>query len=133
MDGPMKRVWKRKYLFSRKILRRGCSDLVGRPPIGISCERCKYSCSKSVDNVTRNTIFEHFWNLEKAVQQREYIADLVERHQPEKGHPRKRFTQTYTLRHAEECHKVCKKFFISTLGISERIMRTALEKGRRRL
>lgn len=99
---------------------------------GDPCEKSNRSCLKFTDE-EREAIFSAYWKLGNLQLQREFIA----RHLKKEGKKRKTTTQeksrrentlTYSLTQSGRHIQVCKKFFLNTLGISERTARICLEK-----
>lgn len=102
-----------------------------------SCNCKRLQCQKNIPEDERNNIFDEYWKLGNITAQRQYVTNLVTsseviRKRTNKEISRRSSSLTYFLRCGEdknfEKYQVCKKFFINTLGISERIVFTALQK-----
>lgn len=105
-----------------KKMRTGCS------------ENCKRKCHESFDCEKRNEIFEQFWSAGEINQQRQFIADHVQRIATKrkttgKEASSRKFSFLYCLS-VENCQasSVCKKFFLDTLGIKEDVVYGACKK-----
>ncbi|CAF4946988.1 unnamed protein product [Pieris macdunnoughi] len=98
---------------------------------------CRLKCSERVDETARAAIFQKYyskemtWNLK-----RQFTISMVteietarsRRRDPE--HPPKRsFTLNYTFLVNDKPEKICKKFFLNTLAISETVVRNAIKKS----
>lgn len=111
------------YKSKRKTLKSPCSS--------DHCRKMNFSCGKDVfTEEQRLQILDSFWKLGTLASQRQYIVQHV--NCPCKGEasnsPLKKQNLVYRLTVGSEKRRVCKVFFLSTLGISERQIYTALKK-----
>ncbi len=107
------------------------------PPKSIRA-RCSGNCKmigKKCDSFSdgdRKKIFEAFYGLPNIQLQREFICRHVETDEPKDkrvgDNSRRQATNTYFLTIRRKRTKVCKAFFLSTLSVSEMMVRTALTK-----
>lgn len=111
-----------------KKMRTGCS------------ENCKRKCHESFDCEKRNEIFEQFWSAGEINQQRQFIADHVQRIATKrkttgKEASSRKFSFLYCLS-VENCQasSVCKKFFFGypwhqrRCGLSLRCMQEEMQR-----
>ncbi|CAH1155417.1 unnamed protein product [Phaedon cochleariae] len=98
--------------------------------IRTSCTNCRLRCNEMLDDQARHAIFDSFWGLGDTQLQWNYIASRVHRH-PKKScsglSSRRKFSHNYTFVQSGQVITVCKKFFFSTLNITDRMVRTALD------
>lgn len=97
-----------------------------------SCSTCYFNCSKKIGDDTRSTLCSSFWELKDIKKQREYLVSRIKRSEPrisKVASSRRKFSNTYTFICQGQTHKVCKKFFLATLDISEKMIRTAFKKS----
>ena len=98
------------------------------------CDNCYLKCHEKLNNEARLSLFDSFWKLGDLIRQRDFISSRVQRFETKDCRvlqSRRKFSQTYTLSYLQNSYKVCKRFFLATLGISEKMMRTTLEKSNR--
>lgn len=81
----------------------------------------------------RREVFEKFNGIGDLHLQREFLArhikvDKTRRKTTDKEHSRRGHTLSYTLTVENKSCRVCKIFFLNTLGVSERMCRTAISK-----
>lgn len=107
------------------------------PPKSIRV-RCSGNCKtigkkcESFSELDRKKIFDAFYNLQSLQLQREFICrhvtsnPTVEKRAGEDS--RRQETHTYHLTIRKQRMKVCKRFFLATLAISEKVARTAIGK-----
>ena len=94
-----------------------------------SC-KCKLEC-KTIDQDARKAIFESFWLLGKELgsmeSQRQFVSKCVTkkpvgRRTTSASSSRRQNSLCYTLELNSTCKKVCKKFFLATLGLGEKFV-----------
>jgi len=94
------------------------------------CTKCRFNCANKVDDDTRLTIFNEYWNLQSYERQRDFICShVLERESL--GSPtkkKKQVARTFSFQVKGQNLRVCKQFFISTLGIGRKTVETALKK-----
>lgn len=102
--------------------------------IGPTCsEKCKFECTASVNNETREMIFQEYWNLSDIEMQRQFICNNISKIKPKYrytrvGSFRINHNFAYYLPQNNTRTRVCKFFFINTLGISDKTTRTVIKK-----
>lgn len=115
-----------KYKLKRK---------VGSREIGKSCRSQKCQISKvfkcnSFSEEERHDMFEKFWNDLTWDMKRTYISNLVDSvaAKRKKENSRRNDTLVYSLKKGKEKVRVCKKMFLSTLGVKEWTVRECSKK-----
>ena len=92
--------------------------------------KCKLEC-KTIDQDARKAIFESFWLLGKELgsmeSQRQFVSKCVTkksvgRRKTNASSSRRQNSLCYTLELNSTCKKVCKKFFLATLGLGEKFV-----------
>ncbi|CAH1987070.1 unnamed protein product [Acanthoscelides obtectus] len=96
------------------------------------CKKRKRMCYL-FSSPLRTMIFSQFYSLGDLQQQREYIARFVLSQNPKhrttnSNDPRRKQTHYFFLPLEGIRQLVCKKMFLGTLGISEKVCRTAIKK-----
>lgn len=99
---------------------------------GDTCTKQGRLCSLFTDE-EREKLFDSYNEIGNLNLQRQFIVrhtkvDQVKQKTSKKEHSRRQKTVFYYLTKNSEQTLVCKKFFLGTLGISERTVRTSLEK-----
>lgn len=111
------------------------SNLVPPKTLGARCTgKCKKlgkQC-RTISNEDRMAIFKAFYAIETPLSQREFICRHVEANHVKANtvgeSSRRKDTISYYLTIRRKRTKVCKRFFLSTLSVSERVVRTRLQK-----
>lgn len=117
-----------------KTLKKG--KLVPSRTIGLPCtDSCRRKCTLKISEDERKEYFQSFWSLKDLNRQRQFIANSMELIQPKYRYPvlrenrtARKLNHTFFMYKAQEKVSVCKTFFTSTLGITNRCIRTVLEK-----
>lgn len=107
-------------------------EIQARGPTPACNNNCRYKCSNLIDPETRQIICLDFWKLGNIQQQRNYIMARVNVHESVRTRveqSRRLFTQEYYLIYLNQKYRVCKKFFLCTLNISEKMLRTTVSKA----
>lgn len=101
-------------------------------------DRCSEKCKKVGRECTlfsdddRKSIFDAYYELPSLQLQREFIVRHVEASSTKDRrageNSRRQLTNTYTLTIDKQRKKVCKRFFLETLAVSEKVVRTAMQK-----
>ncbi|KAK5645229.1 hypothetical protein RI129_006529 [Pyrocoelia pectoralis] len=93
------------------------------PPCG---EKCRLACTKKINEDDRLIIFNEFWALSDLQRQRDFIANCMTPIKTKYGkeNDRRRLNNAFHLIHNGDKSRVCRKFFVATLGISTRMLRT---------
>ena len=115
-----KKLWKRnirKCLKNRgKAYVSSSGKTVSERQIGSGCGvKCRLECHESFSRGTRQEILDKFWNIGNINQQRQFITDHVHRKPSKKS----RIVYSYSLTMCDQQIRVCKVFFLETLGIKE--------------
>ncbi|KAL4706389.1 hypothetical protein ACJJTC_004159 [Scirpophaga incertulas] len=96
--------------------------------------KCLRACHTKVDTLTRQNIHLSFWTLGSIDRQRDFIVSNVlssEATRSRVTNSRRKFTLNYSFKVDSQIFNVCQSFFLQTLNISDKMVRTALEKARR--
>lgn len=95
-----------------------------------TCEKCRFKCGENVSEEERLTLFESYWNLQSYERQRDFICShvLVRNTMGSPSKKRKHVARTFTFHIKGKVEKVCKNFFLQTLGIGKKVIETALLK-----
>lgn len=100
--------------------------------LGPSCNQCRWKCGSKISQDDRKKIFSDYWNLSNLQRQRDFLVTSMEPIAAKYRYPRNDSNRQlnnafyFTLRNTK--HRVCKKFFKSTLGITDRPIRTVIKK-----
>ena len=100
------------------------------------CSKCRYNCNSKVSFEQRCEIRDLYYELDTYERQKDYICARVQERNTrtfldEDGNAikkKKGKMRMYTLVVCEEQQRVCKKFFLKTLDISEATVHQALSK-----
>ena len=100
-----------------------------------SCgHKCRYKCTSHYNSDDREKIFHSFWQLADVNKQRQFILNYTEK-KPKKSKTgqtnRRKSSISWFLPCPNEQSKnvkVCKTFFLNTLGISDKMVNTAHKK-----
>lgn len=100
-----------------------------RPACG---EKCKLKCSSKIEENKRLEIFENYWSLESLKSQREFISRSMTAVRPQyqykKEGSRRQCNHAFHFVINEVNVRVCKFFFMATLDINNRVIRTVVTK-----
>ena len=103
-----------------------------KPPCG---EKCRLTCSQNITEEARNIIFTSYWNLGDVTKQRQFIVNSMKPIEPSYRYirtggkrPPRRLNNAFYFHTGDKEIRVCKLFFMNTLDINDRPIRTALEK-----
>ncbi|CAH1972156.1 unnamed protein product, partial [Acanthoscelides obtectus] len=95
-------------------------------------EKCRLKCSTKISQDQRQKNFEEYWQLEDVLQQRGFIAGrmltIKPKYRYQKGENSRRLNSSFFFDLDGQNIRICKQFFMSTLGISSRVIRTVTEK-----
>ncbi|CAK1598166.1 unnamed protein product [Parnassius mnemosyne] len=98
-------------------------------------EKCKLKCSTMFTEAERMSIFDDYWSLGSILKQWNYISNCIEDIKPKYRYVReggtrekRRYNSAFYFNLHEEKIRVCKLFFKNTLGITDRPIRTVLDK-----
>lgn len=98
-----------------------------KPP----CENCIFTCSEKFSNEDRQRLFDQFWKLGNIDKQREFIVRQtfeVKRNQGCNSSTQRSLNYAYTFLKNNDKIRVCKRFFIQTLDINNKVIATARKK-----
>lgn len=123
----LKRLRGESYIDSKGIVR------PARPMKAAPCRnQAKHSACDTVSDRERELIYREFRNLRSSQAQWQFIASHVYVRAKSKrtstGPSRRENTHQYYLTVSGDEVKVCRRFFLATLNVSEAMIRTALEK-----
>lgn len=94
--------------------------------------KCRLKCSTIFTEESRHKIFKEYWDMADLQKQRHFIASCMQTITPKyryvKADNSRRFNSAFHLDLNGQNIRVCKLFFMATLGINSRIIRTVLEK-----
>ncbi|XP_037025024.1 uncharacterized protein LOC119066576 isoform X3 [Bradysia coprophila] len=99
--------------------------------MGPPCKQCIYKCSVHISTEERTQLFNNYYNLASIQKQWQYIARCMHRGSPKQQNPsqkRCRLSIEYYFQLNHGRIRVCKTFFVHTLGISNTAIKTALRK-----
>lgn len=96
-------------------------------------ENCKLKCRTLMTEEQRLAVFKHYWSLADLNLQRQFVAGSLEKVLPKYRYARegsnRSINYAYNLwLNNDKRVRVCKMFFLNTLNISSRVVRTTLEK-----
>lgn len=98
---------------------------------------CRLKCNERINDSIRQLIYQKYYAEEMTWDlKRQFIISRVSevqtarsrRHDPDQP-PKRAYTLNYTFLIDEKVEKVCKKFFLNTLAISETVVRNAVKKS----
>lgn len=93
-------------------------------------EKCIFKCSQVISEEERKLVFNKYWALGNLQEQRHFIRSCLTpidfKVKKERRLPNNKFYFEITGRKI----RVCKLYFVNTLGISDRTVRTVLEKSK---
>ncbi|XP_072386015.1 uncharacterized protein [Diabrotica undecimpunctata] len=96
-------------------------------------EKCRTKCSQKFSNADRYDIHLSFWNLKDNALQRQFVAShlekLVTKHRRTVEGSNRGMNLVYFLTVHGVKVKVCKKFFMNTLDIGDKFIRTTWRKS----
>lgn len=129
-------IWKKSQ---RKQLRSLGKEYIGvhgnknpqRSVKNIDCTSCKFHCNEMYSDDERQQIFESYWSLGNYERQRDFICAHVREYSPKVQVVKARRHRTVSRKYLLNLDKntpVCKKFFLATLDIGERLVSVALKK-----
>ena len=93
--------------------------------------KCRFECSLNVDEDNRRRIFQEYWGLKSYDRQRDFICSHVLQGESNAKGGEKRtreVTRRYKFAVDGKSVRVCRKFFIATLGIGIKTVDYALKR-----
>lgn len=101
----------------------------------VDCSKCTFKCHLGIDDEQRQQIFKAFWYLDTNDRKKDFIiANTTEKktrtYLDDNNEPvqkNKNVHRSYSLNVDGNHIKICKKFFLTTLGISETFANNALQ------
>ncbi len=103
-----------------RVMKRGCDKT-----------KCKIKCANKIDEEQRNNIFTKYWALGDITMQRSFLAAHTKKRpvNSRKETSKRRNNIEYVLLSKDgSLERVCKLFFLDTLGINTQIVKTAMLK-----
>lgn len=100
-----------------------------KPPCG---EKCRLKCSTKYTEVDRQQIFDEYWAIGEVEKHRSFILSSMQtvapryRYQREGSHRKE--NQAFYFQKNDRKIRVCKLFFMNTLDINTRTIRTVVDK-----
>lgn len=92
----------------------------------VNCSKCTYQCDKKVSSVERTEIFTTYWQLQDYKRQRDFICQHVKSSKPRRSSGHKSITYEYFFSVRNEKVRVCRTFFLKTLGIGKKTVHLAV-------
>lgn len=107
-----------------------CFSYQARRQMKEGCSNCLFRCHEKLGPVERQMIYDDYWKLADKARQRNFILSRVMRARCKSrmNCSRRKFTLEYTFMIRNIQHRVCKIFFLETLGISAKTVSNALDK-----
>lgn len=103
----------------------------GRTIKGSCKQSCKFQCGTKIAEENRKIIFTRYWEIGDLHKQRNYILNqltaIPQTRTLENSHLRKH-NNAFHFEIDTQKIRVCKQFFVKTLGISDSMVRTGIEK-----
>ena len=100
-----------------RVMRKACGD------------KCKFVCNSRFNEEAREMIFHKFWTMGNLTMQRQFLIKFAQKRMKYKGSNMniRKCSVKYTLPNLQigESYRVCKTFFLNTLGISHQMVSTA--------
>ena len=89
----------------------------------INCSNCIFSCESKITPENRKFMFKHFWSLDDN-NKNPFYAKFMKRNEKIRvrtvsDNDRRKYSYHYFLENDSIIHRVCKKFFIGILSISQ--------------
>lgn len=95
-------------------------------------ERCKLKCTSNFSDEARLNIFENYWALGDVNRQRDYLSSCMVNIKPKYQYhvheSKRRDNNAFYFTYNNNRIRVCKSFFKATLSITDRPIRTVIEK-----
>ncbi|KAK6174152.1 hypothetical protein SNE40_017481 [Patella caerulea] len=122
--------WKRTVCHRRRIsgksyVNRSGKTVPEKTPKQVNCSNCRFKCNDNFSENKRHEICSNFYSLADVNRQKDFICRRVKiyevkRHRSRCGNDQKKNkSYAYYLTNLNKEHRVCKKFFLTTLGISQ--------------
>ncbi|XP_060881349.1 GATA zinc finger domain-containing protein 4-like [Metopolophium dirhodum] len=131
--GSLKEASKKKRNMGQSYHTANKKKLINAKEIQLACGNiCRLKCSLSISEISRQQLFNSYWQLGNVDRQRDFLSKCIE-----PGNvPKYRYPHTVTrdLNYSYNfCinnikHRVCKLFFKNTLAISDRPIRTVISR-----
>lgn len=106
--------------------------LVPSRSVKSACTNCRLKCSQRLSADNRTELFNNYWKLGNIDLQRAYIrscmAEINPKYRYVRSHNSRRLNHAFYFTIADHKYRVCKTFFISTLDITDRTIRTVIAK-----
>lgn len=94
-----------------------------------SNDRCKLKCTTKLSEEKREAIFRFYWNLADISKQRAFLLTLMQEVDPQYSNRQKRTpNNAFYFKKSEKKIRVCKVFFVSTLGVTNRCIWSVISK-----
>lgn len=104
----------------------------------VCSDKCKLKCADQFSSVERLTLFDNYWKTGDLTAQRHFISDNMTTIEPKYryvrvGSTRQNFNHAYFFPQHGRRIRVCKVFFMNTLAISDKTIRTVVKKNSERI
>lgn len=102
--------------------------------MGLPCPiTCRLKCHENINYEERYNLFQLYWNLENLSRKWDFLARYVKVTGTKqaivlKEFSRRKFSRKYFLIVKNKEIQVCKKMFLNTFGISEKVVNTICKK-----
>lgn len=108
--------------------------LMNAKKMGPTCsDKCKFKCGEIFSSNERYQVFETYWHMADLQAQRRFIYSNMTTLEPKYryirvGSTRQNFNHGYYLPRENKRIRVCKVFFMNTLAVSDKTIRTVVKK-----
>mgnify|MGYP007063906257 CR=1 FL=1 len=97
-------------------------------------DKCKLKCSTKFTQLEREEIFKNYWSQGNIDLQRNFISRCMSTINPKyryptENRPHRNLNHAFYLENNEKNIRICKKFLVATLGITNRSIRTVISKS----
>ena len=105
--------------------------------LGEPCQNCRLHCTENVSTEERENLFHLYWELADIDKQRQFIINTVTCETPARHRPRKETSSTndrkQPIKYFLEKTQVCETMFLNTFNISQKVIRTAIAKKKKKM
>ncbi|CAH2009765.1 unnamed protein product [Acanthoscelides obtectus] len=132
VDAWQKNIAKRQRNRGLEYISSSSKRVIKSREMGPPCQNCRLKCNEKISSEERKLIFSDYWSLGDLQRQRDYLAKCMEsvtcRYQYKNSRRASNNAFYFFIRGTKI--RICKHFFRATLGITDRPIRTVLEKQR---
>lgn len=115
----------------QKYINTNGDTVAAKAPKPVDCTKCKLKCYQNITEEQRIALCQDYYVLGDYWKQRNYICTSVDTFEPDSRLSNKgvrAYSAKYYLMVDGQRINVCQKFFLSTLNVSQKLVRLALEK-----